>query len=151
MRPLHEYSEHDIRRIAVLALIALAIFLTGTLCRQAILGSGTQVNLKTTDELSGPIALTLAGAAENTNTPSGADDFKLANTRFFDNHNWAVTTIVPTKINTDKATAVLHKQDGIFRLVLGPGTAFDGTELDGLPNDVAKYLNLQGLVYVPGN
>jgi hypothetical protein len=73
-------------------------------------------------------------------------DYNLKDTNYFDNNTWLVTRLVFTNGAND-AMVVMKKEQGIFKVVLGPSSIFPDTSLMTLPNDVAIYLTRLGAVY----
>ncbi len=127
--------------VIIVLLIAL-IFM-----RSIVFGGATPIQLNSAPALTGQISQALASSRTNTVAVYGKD-YKLDNTIYFENKTWVVTNIVGLGTITD-GVVVMNKQAGIYQVVLGPGSSFASTSLQGLPSDVAQYLNQKGLIYEP--
>jgi hypothetical protein len=122
-------------------IILIGIFLIALLIKQILLGN--YVKLGSASSLSGQVAssLTLPG---NNKLPLPGKDFTISNRQYFNNNTWAIVAV--TKPQTDKAYIVLEKINGVFTVVLGPGTNFPTDVTLSMPSDVAAYLINQGVV-----
>lgn len=129
-------------------IIVLGILLVGLLLvKSLIFGGAPVVRLVPAPALSGQVAQSFAGNAHSSTLPVQGKDFKLANTLYFDNGSWAVSSIVALNNTMNDGWVVLQKRTGMYAVVLGPGTAFPSSYAQNLPPDVAQYLNQQGVLY----
>ncbi len=141
----------EVHNIPALVVILIVVIVGGYVLKISVLGGANAVQLRPAVGFSGVISQSLASSNSKTALPSYGMDYTLTNTAYFDNNAWVITSIVPQDTTSNQSIAILHKNQGIFRVILGPGTAFASTELGGLPNDVVDYLHKLGVVYEPAN
>jgi len=124
--------------VALLLLIALAV-------RPIILGAKL-VKLPSAPPLTGQVSQAFT-SGDTATLPRQGKDYQLQNTLYFDNRQWVVTTAKALNTTTNDSMLILHRQDGIYKVVMGPGSAFPSTQISVLPADVANYLTNLGAVY----
>lgn len=136
------------RKNILIITIPLLILIISLIVRSAILGGGKSVTLADAPANSGIVAMNIVATGGNINIPQAGSDFNLTNINYFDNDNWIVAKITPTKSSSiTTGIVILQKQDGIYKVMVGPGTAFDNSLLVTLPTDVGKYLSDNGYIY----
>lgn len=91
----------------------------------------------------------LLKAAENTDDGSGLilDDqlnVTIKDTKKF-SADYILYTVVPKDGNGDTGLIIAQKHNGVYEIVLGPGTSFSETDLLGLPTDLVNYLQSIGV------
>ena len=133
------------RTAAIILGVVLIIFL---IIGHAI---GRVTKLDKAPALAGIIAQNLYAGSGKSQMPQAGTDFNLKDTYYVQDKQWAVVKIEPTDQNTERSLAVLQKQSDFYKVVLGPGTAFDQFSIRGLPPDVAAYLAQNGAIYEPAN
>lgn len=101
------------------------------------------VSLNTAPALAAEVAPSV-GSSSIKGLPIPNKDFKIVQSKYFDNNKWAVAAIKVPK--TDTATVVLEDINGVYTVVLGPGTAFSSDVVQEMPSSVAAYLISQGLI-----
>ena len=151
MKTTIQSNEIELYNLPALVLLLVAVIVSGFVIKLFVLGGSTPIHLKPAPELSGAISQSLASTNAATALPRNGTDYRLKNTSYFDSDIWVVTSIVPTGADSNQSIVILHKSQGIYRVVPGPGTAFASTQLSGLPGDVTSYLSRLGVVYEPAN
>jgi len=126
----------------------LLLFVVVVFVIKNIVLPGSVVKLKQAPPLAGAVSQSL-NTTSNGSLPQFGKDYSLQDVRYFDNRTWATASVVPLKIHTDTATAVMYMVNGSYQVVLGPGTAFPNSYLSGLPDDVRQYLINKGIIYEP--
>lgn len=126
---------------AVLLILAVAL-------PKLVLQGAKSVSLTDAPALTGQISLAFTNDASHT-LPQPGKDYVLTNTRYFDGNDWVVTGITAKGQLVTDGMVVLHKQDGIYRVAMGPGSSFPSTQASALPGDVQAYLGSIGAVYEP--
>ncbi len=133
----------------VFLLILLGILLGAVLLTRPILfGETKPYQLQKSDPLVGRISQALT-PNNGGNPPTPGRDFTLLSTTYFENGTWVVTNIKTLDDSSGGGMVVLKETDGIFDIVLGPGTAFDSYSVDQLPSSVSLYIKNNGVVYDP--
>lgn len=94
-----------------------------------------------------PVGQISQSLAVNGSIPGFKTDYTLKNERYFDANRWFVAQIAPVGQTEYSGWIVLHKNNGIFQPVVGPGTAFSDSDIVSLPPDVSSYLLERGVVY----
>lgn len=134
------------QRIPYFRLNAILLII-GVLClavTQALRAS--YVSLHPAPALSGQIAQAAQTANTDSSLPAPGKDFTLHDVHYFSNNTWAVASFQPTNNQSFNAgLAVLQKQDGIFRVVLGPSSTLSADYASSLPPDLVTYLDQKGL------
>ena len=127
--------------------VILGIVLAATIIAHAmLLGGAPYHQLAKAAPLDGVVSQALVTNGTSA-PPVGGKDFTLQSVHTFGN-DWLVASIVPTPTSKlTKSTVVLEKREGVFQVVLGPGTAFDNSVLVSLPADLGNYLTQQGYIY----
>ena len=135
------------RTVGTLGMIILVVLLLLT-ARYLILGGASkEVRLDAAPALSGVVSQSLAASQHASDLPLAGRDFTLQNIRHFDSQQWVVAKVQPVGNTFDPSLVVLEKINGSYEVVLGPGSAFESSYLLSLPEDVAHYLELQGVFY----
>ena len=128
--------------------VMFSLLLLGLLVvNYVVLGGAHVINLAPAPELAGQISQNLVTISNATKLPIEGTDFNLSDTHYFNNKQWVVTSITPLNNSFNAGLAVLSNQEGVYKIVLGPGSAFSKDETRTLPTEVANYLNQQGVVY----
>ncbi len=131
--------------IAIIGLVILFVLADGA--RSIILGGGKVYTLASGPALTGAISQSLAVNSASPIPVEGKDySFSAA---YFDNQTWAVGVIQPLNNSINPSVVVLEKKDGVFQVVLPPGSAIASSELHILPADVAAYVALHEAVFTP--
>jgi hypothetical protein len=138
---LPDYSKRHLGLVVLILGFALAIFGAKAL----ILGGSQTISLRAAPALSGVISQSLA--TNSSTLPSLNTDYKIKSVIYFDNKSWAIASV---SVGSNSSLLVLEKTNGVYVVVLGPGTAFSTDEIQDLPPDVAQYITNQGvLIYTP--
>jgi hypothetical protein len=133
--------------IGTLATLALALVLVNPV----LLHGSSRVSLRAADPLTGQVAQALGTATTGGKLQVPGSDFVLRNTKYFEDQTWVVTTIASVGGKSNNGVAILERRNGIFQVVLGPGTEFSTSYTQSLPSSVSTYLSEQGLLYEPGD
>jgi len=131
-------------------LIILATVLTFGLAsyKSMLYGDAKLVTIASAAPLTGQISQALAGTSgDQAVLPEAGKDYTLENVKYFDNKEWVFAGIKPVSNTIDSSDVVLQKKNGVYVVVLGPGSAFSRTTTLTMPSDIAQYLNQQGLLY----
>ncbi|MEJ0072800.1 MAG: hypothetical protein WDN27_01780 [Candidatus Saccharibacteria bacterium] len=112
--------------LVILAVIALAL--------PSMLTGGKRVTLHKASPLMGAISQSLGSDVK----------FTIASTQYFDNNSWALASLNISGLGNQTSRVVLQKRDGMFMVVLGPGSDFPTNALRSLPPDLAGYLSGEG-------
>jgi hypothetical protein len=125
-------------------ILLLAFLIGGAIeAHSLILGGQSLTRL---DEGSVTSSAAAIGLINNTGEyPVEGKDYIVRSAKPLDGGDWAVLNISLNQSNST-ATVILHKVDGAYLPVLGPGTLFSGSVLTSLPTDVGQYLTGKGLV-----
>lgn len=126
--------------------IILILFIALLSVRPILFSGATSVHLPPAPILTGQISQALA-SGKSTSLPVYGRDYNLGSTTYFKDNDWVVTDILGIGENTSSGIAVLQNKNGIYQVVLGPGTAFANTSVQNLPIEVTQYLNQKGAVY----
>lgn len=131
-------------------LVVFSVVLLGVAfgVKALVLQGATQVvSLGSAPALSGEISQSLIKAGADNSVPKLNKDFSISQANYFENHEWAVATIKSTSKESNGAFVVLQRMNGVYKIILGPGTAFPNVYLKSLPSDVGTYLYNQGAIY----
>jgi len=132
----------------VLTIVAIVLLTAIVSAPSIIYGSAKPAHISTAPALTGQISQALAASSNGQLTmPTYGKDYRLENTKYFDDNTWVVTTIKPLNNNMNRNVVVLEKQAGVFTVVLGPGSAFPRTTELSMPGNLGEYLDSQGLFY----
>ncbi len=131
------------------ALAFVLLLLVSFEVRSIIFSGVPPANLGSAPPLAGSISQSLGFLPGSNSLPVYGKDYKLQNTHYFYNKQWAVTLVVPTKSNADSPTVVLKRVNSLYQVVLGPGTAFSSSSITSLPVNVSSFLNTEGVIYEP--
>lgn len=134
-------------KYARLFLASLLILGVAFIARSLVMGGVTTVvKLQPGTPMGGAISQTLA--SPDGKLPVLNKDYSIQNIVSFDDGDWAVVTIKQVVSGqSNSALIVLKHEDGLYKTVLGPGTAFPDTYLQTLPANVGGYLYNQGAIY----
>jgi len=145
-----EKDDNIIKRAFVAAAIPLGVLIIAFVARLSMLqGHALRQLAPANNDFAGAVAQGIGPNQQHTLQVYGKD-FSLSSVKYFDN-TWALISVIPKNVSTDKATIILNKVDGMYRVVLGPGTAFPTVVLNELPLDLGQYLVNQGVIYEPTN
>lgn len=100
--------------------------------------------LPSASALSNSVASSLTSSGSNS-LPTPNKDFLITDTKYFNNNQWVVVTVKENNTHSDTAYEVLEKINGVYTVVLGPGTSFSQDVQEEMPTSVSDYLSLQGL------
>ncbi|MEO8785262.1 MAG: hypothetical protein ABI221_03070 [Candidatus Saccharimonadales bacterium] len=130
-------------------LIAVGVIVIATIATHYVLfGSARYIGLTKAQPLIGAASQALGVGSQSSSMPSGSKDYNLGDTKYFSNGDWAVASIIPTKNSKlTQAVVIMQKREGVFQVVLGPGTAFDSSVTLNLPTDLGNYITQRGYVY----
>lgn len=135
------------RRQILLRLFALvATIVVSLVFKSVILNGHRLVRLGSAPPLTGSLATSLITSGGKTVLPTEGKDYKITKSRYFYNNGWAVVSVAQAS-GENETTMVLHKIDGVYQVVIGPGTTFSKSYMLSLPADVGNYLNDQGYLY----
>jgi hypothetical protein len=138
------------KKILILFLLTLLIFIISEISKGVILGGASAINLQPASPLSNAVSQNISSLNSSKTLPLNGEEYSLSNVHYFENKNWVVATVTLKDPSPDQATVVLQKLNNTYYDVLGPGTAFSVTNLQGLPSDVSQYLSTSGvLIYTP--
>jgi hypothetical protein len=141
----------EAKRPVVIYLCLMVLIIVSVIARQIILGGSPQIKLTPAAPLSGVVSESLANLGQNGSLPIEGKDYTLHDVRYFNNRAYAVVSVTPLSKATDASTLVLKAASGTYQVVLGPGTAFSNSDVQGLPADVTQYLKTKVVVYEPAN
>jgi len=137
-------------RKTTIFLLSLALLLVAGLfsVRPIMYGNARPVSISAADPLTGQISQALASSSNGQLVlPVSGQDYTLSGITYFDNHTWAFAAIKPLSNSMNSSNVVLEKQSGVYKVVLGPGSAFPRTTTLTMPADIAQFLNQRGLLY----
>lgn len=120
--------------LGVLSLVAPLIVYGGA--RPATLAAGAT--------LGGEVSQAI-GVQDNGKLLVAGKDYSLGTPQYFQGKDWVVISLA--RPNVGGAYVILHRQDGLYTSVLGPGTAFAQNYTRALPSDLVQYLGSKGLLY----
>jgi hypothetical protein len=129
------------KKYTTASLVIIIFFLACLLVRHQVLKN--YYKLKTAPALSSQTSLALSSSADK--IPEINKNFSITYSKYFDGGNWAIVTLNEGK-NSDKASIILEKINGVYTLVLGPGTNFSSDVLKEMPSSVALYLVTNGFI-----
>jgi hypothetical protein len=113
-----------------------------------LLNNPQYVTLGSAPALGGQVAQALQTAGQANSIPVPGKDFTLSNVKYFSNGTWAVVDFKPTNRNAfNGGIAILQKQQGIFRVVLGPSSTLPRDYASSLPDDLNGYLFQRGVFH----
>lgn len=135
----------DTRRVVVALAILLLLFVSSVGIRHLVLGNTFLTTLSKAPPLANALAPSLASPSKKKSLPLANKDFRIISTNYFDNQQWVVATVTHIP-DGNGATLVLRNINGIYTVVLGPGTQFSPSVAESLPPDVATYLTSKGLL-----
>jgi len=139
----NSYLRKLFARLGIVAFLLLAVLLV----KPVLLGGGKAVKLQPAALLTGQVAQAL-GSTDSGSLRVPGKDFQLRDVTYFQNKQWVYVRIVLLgSTKTDDAYAILHKKNGIYTAVLGPGTAFPSNTTNNLPDEVGLFLVHKGMVY----
>ena len=136
-------------RSTVIRLSILAILLGAALfVKPILLGNAKVVTLQSAPPLSATISQAFTSSGYTT-LPVMGKDYRLQNTRYFENGEWVVTVIRGISDKVSDGYVILKQVNGVYLVALGPGSILPSTSTDNLPTDVSQYLNHLGATYEP--
>ena len=144
------------QQIPTKSLLALAVLVVATMVlRLVLVGSKPLIVLSSSSQaIGGVVAQSLGPVASSpTGLQTEGSDFRLSNTRYFYQNNWAVTTVESFSGQTKASKAVvLRNYNGAYKIVLGPESSLSVNDTQGLPDDVINYIRSLGvIIYEPSN
>lgn len=128
---------------ATLVFLAIAALLVPSI----VLSGAHAITLRDAPQLTGQVAQALANSQKAGSVPETGKAFTLSSVDYFENNTWAVASIKGDQRNVTDGIAVLQLREGIFQVVVGPGTAFPSSVTRKLPPSVTGYLNQRGVIY----
>lgn|GEM_PF-977321 len=135
-----------IRWTVLLLILAVILFVAAGL----VTGNAKVVNLAIAPPLAGEISQSIGGSSGVT-LPVEGKDYTITQTAYFETNTWAVATITNSD-GSNTSYIVLQKVNGVFQVILGPGTAFAQSDNNQLPASVQQYLQANHvLIYQPGS
>ena len=138
------------RRTAFFSLLLLVLI--AIVVRVIELGGASFVSLKSAPALSGAISQSLIVSDpthKRAYAPIIGRDYQIKSSRYFDGQEWAIVSVTVRK-NPGGAIIILRRASRIYKVVLGPGTAFTTTSTQSLPPDVTRALKDSGaVIYTP--
>jgi len=138
----HQFLRKLVVRLGLITVLLLAVLLISPI----MLGGGKEVKLKSAALLTGQVAQAL-DRVHGGNLQTPGKDFQLQDVTYFQDKQWVYVHIKPTDTHAQDSFAVLHKKNGIYTVVVGPGTEFDSNTTNGLPDEVGLFLVHKGMVY----
>ncbi len=145
------YNNSSRKKIYTVGILILVLLLAGFSIKKIILGNTTTVNLSSAAPLVGQVAQsTSIMNGSNINT-SVLNNFTLQNVTYYDNGTWALAHVTVPNNQADNGMVVMQKVGGFYVAVLGPGSLFPNSAIQGLPQDIQQYLNTKGYVYAPSS
>lgn len=136
------------KRLIVLVTVCAILLLALVAVKPLIYGGVKPYTLSKAGPLVGRIAQSMS-LPNSDALPVPGRDFELTNTTYFENKTWVVTTIKQLNGSSEGGMVVLKQVDGVYAIMLGPGTAFSSVDLKELPSDVVLYIKAHGVVYDP--
>ncbi len=130
-------------RVGLLLLVPLVVL---WIARMLIIGGASPVTLRAADPLAGRISQALTSTSQ-VSLPIAGKDYKIQSTNYFDNKTWVVVTIKGVNSTITDGLFVLTQVNGVYNVVLGPGTAFPSSATLAMPTDVQQYLHNGGYLY----
>lgn len=135
----------SIRVLVVLGLLVL-ILAGGQLVIQAITGGASVATPQGAQPIVGQAAQPLIDK-NSANSTQDTAAYSLQHIVYFDNNTWLVAKLTTQNSKANEGSVVMQKVGAFYQPVLGPGTNFQANSVNGMPADVAQYLNSKGLVY----
>jgi hypothetical protein len=127
-------------------LVVSGVLIALCLMTVKLLNNPQYVTLSSAPALGGQVAQALQTAGQANSIPVPGKDFTLSNVKYFSNGTWAVVDIKPTDPNAfNKSIAILQKQQGVFRVILGPSSSLPRDYASSLPDDLNGYLFQRGV------
>lgn len=129
------------RRAIYLVGLSILLLMSAFLGRYLILGGISIVRLKV-DPISSAVALNIKNPTTGYAPVEGLD-YTLGQIKYFDNNSWVVVSIDPVGASLDPGELVFKTTGNTYQKVLGPSNFFQSKDLDGIPPDVAGYLEAE--------
>lgn len=104
------------------------------------------VKLAPAPELAATVSRSLGTPGSSVALPVFGEDYTLKDVHYFNDKEWAVATVEPVGRTADTVFVIMHKINGIYQVVLGPGNVFSNSYLYSLPAGVSQYLSEQGVM-----
>ena len=127
---------------AFLTSLTLIFILVVVLLLRGVFVSGYISNIPVGSAMSAYVEPALVNPG-STSLPLENSGFKILKTDYEDNSSWAIVTVSKAG---NQATLIFKKINGVYSLVLGPGTTFPVSSTYVMPASVVSYLNSYGLV-----
>lgn len=141
----------NVRNTLIIMSVVIILIIVGYLGKYLILGGANYSKTTSAALLVGQVAQSLDISNGKTVSISATNNFTLQNTKYFDNSTWVVTKVIPLNNQANNGIVVMQKVGQFYQSVLGPGSSFPSSAVQGLPTDVQQYLNSLGLVYDASN
>lgn len=139
---MYENQSINIKTLLGRFVFVAILFLISLLVRHLLLAN--YVTLGAAPPLAAEVSSSLASSSSTNTLPTPNKDFKIVASKYFVNNEWVVVAIKSP--GTDTASEVLEKINGVYAVVLGPGTEFSSDDITEMPAEVSAYLISQGLV-----
>ncbi len=133
------------RKIVIISVFIVPLFALWV-TKLLILGGANQVTLQSADPLVGRISQALT-STDRVGLPIAGRDYTLKNTKYFDNNGWVVVSVKGKNNTITDGLFVLKQTNGVYSVVLGPGTSFPSSATVAMPTDVQQYLKDGGYLY----
>lgn len=137
------------RKNTFFAILAVgSVLICSCLVAAKIRNNPPYTKLDSAPPLAGQVAQALQTAGNRGRIPVPEKDFTLSNVKYFDNGTWAVVDFKPVNPDAFNAgVAILQKQEGVFRVVLGPSSSLPNDYAMSLPDGINGYLYQRGVFH----
>jgi hypothetical protein len=134
------------RQLFATFLFLLFLILVSNFSKGVVLDGVNKTSLRTTSSnITGSVSQSLVTPQSKGILPAVGKNFKVLRATYFNNKQWVVVVVSGIPDN-DNAVLILQELNGVYRVVLGPGTLFPSSSVQSMPLDVVNYLVNQGLV-----
>lgn len=134
------------KNIAISMSSIILLVVVSLITKVIVLGDTDKTSLITTSSpIAGAVSRSINSSQTSNNPPLEGKNFKLQSTNYFDDKQWAVSSVTTIPDN-DTAIVVLQEVNGSYQVVVGPGTIFSSQQLQAMPSDVVNYLTSLGVV-----
>ncbi|MEI6755697.1 MAG: hypothetical protein WCK80_01620 [bacterium] len=123
---------------------SLLLILAGYLIQLFLINGVGVLKLKPAPPELGLVPIFYQESSKFDKLPIYGKNYTLENLKYLENGNWAAATLVSVP-GKNKATVVMKKINGVFVVVMGPGTQFSESTLESLPLSVGTYLYSRGV------
>lgn len=124
----------------------LGVYVVFGLVHYVVLGGAHKIKLPPAPPLVGQIEQVLRQNSDGSLKKNGVD-FSL-NSQYFENKTWVVVDIQGLR-HSQSGYVIMKKNDGVYQVISGPGTALASTQLSAFPEDVSGYLTTRLTIYNP--